>query len=402
MKNEPKIEDLIGLGHTKLGFFKDVQVKMGELRHSNRDLERERQHIQAILDGITDIVAVISPEYRIRSVNHSFFNIYPERSPVGGLCYEIFRNRNAPCEACMLRDALATNRVCRQNAIIPVQGRNRHFSIIASPLRSPEGLPTDIVVVKHDVTLEKEFQAKYYHAEKMATIGLLAAGVAHEINNPLTSIQGFTEGLQRRMPRLAQIVDDEALKGDFQEYLDIIRRECVRCSGIVQSLLTFSPRKTGEHSRIHLNALIRNVLRILHHKLKHYPEDPIRLGLDPELPAIRGNAAELEQVILNLVLNALDAVDGKGCVHIRTRFQTSEQVILEVGDNGCGIPGDDLPKLFEPFFTTKPVGKGTGIGLSTCYHIIQAHGGEIGADSVFGRGSLFTVRLPAIQESGES
>jgi two-component system NtrC family sensor kinase len=402
MKPKTNIEDLIGLGHTKLGFFKEVQEKIGELRKSNRELRNEQQRVQAILDGITDIVAVISPDYRIQSVNHSFFDIYPGVDPAGGPCYDIFRGRDAPCEACVLRDALASNRVCRQDTIVPVNGRNRHFSITASPLRNTRGLPTDILVVKRDVTLEKEFQAQYYHAEKMATIGLLAAGVAHEINNPLTSIQGFADGLQRRMAQLAQIIDDEALKSDFAEYLDIIRKECRRCSGIVQSLLTFSPRKSAELTRIDLNPLIHNVLRILHHKLKHYPEELIRLDLDANLPAIRGNAAELEQVILNLVLNALDAVDQAGAIAIRTCARGDGQVLLEVTDNGCRIPAEDLSKLFEPFFTTKPVGKGIGIGLSTCYHIIQAHGGDIGVDSVSGKSSVFTVRLPAIPASRPS
>lgn len=402
MKQKPSIEDLIGLSHTKLGYFKEVQAKIGELREFNREIQRERQHVQTILDSITDIVAVISSDYRIRSVNHSFFDVYPNTVPVDGMCYDIFRGRTAPCKECALREALAANRACRLNAIIAVDGRNRHFSITASPLRSPEGVPTDILVVKQDVTLEKEFQAQYYHAEKMATIGLLAAGVAHEINNPLTSIQGFAKGLQRRMTRLDQVLDDDALKSDFAEYLDIISKECRRCSGIVQSLLTFSPRKTAEFSRINLIPLIRNVLRILHHKLKHYPDDMIRLSLDDYLPAIKGNAAELEQVILNLVLNALDAVGQEGVIDICARVQQGEQVMLEVADNGCGIPAEDLPKLFEPFFTTKPVGKGIGIGLSTCYHIIQAHGGGIGVDSVLGKGSRFTVRLPVIPAQGES
>lgn len=401
MKPKPGIEDLIGLGHTKLGFFREVQEKIAELRKSNRELKNERQHVQAILDGITDIVAVISPGYRIRSVNNSFFDIYPGAEPADGLCYDIFRGRDEPCEDCVLREALAANRVCRQDTIVPVGGRNRHFSITASPLRNTKGLPTDILVVKRDVTLEKEFQAQYYHAEKMATIGLLAAGVAHEINNPLTSIQGFADGLQRRMTQLSRIIDDNALKSDFTEYLDIIRKECRRCSGIVRSLLTFSPRKTAELSRINLNPLVRNVLRILHHKLKQYPGDLIRLDLDAHLPAIRGNAAELEQVILNLILNARDAVIPAGAIDIRTRANEDGRVMLEVSDNGCGIPSEDLPKLFEPFFTTKPVGRGIGIGLSTCYHIIQAHGGEISADSVFGKGSVFTVHLPAITETGE-
>lgn len=402
MRQKPKIEDLIGLGHSKLGFFKEVQEKIGELQKSNRELQRQRQHVQAILDGITDIVAVISPDYRIRSVNHSFFDIYPQRAPENNYCYQVFRDRSEPCETCVLREALATNRVCRLTTIFPVDGRNRHFSITASPLRNREGRPTDILVVKRDVTLEKEFQAKYYHAEKMATIGLLAAGVAHEINNPLTSIRGFAEGLQRRMTSLSEMLPDVELKNDFEEYLAIILKECQRCSGIVHSLLTFSPRRNNEFSRIGLNLLIRNVLRILHHKLKHYPDNLIRLSLDEYLPTIRGNAAELEQVILNLILNALDVIGPQGRIEIRTLTGSGEQVVLEVLDNGCGIPPENKHKLFEPFFTTKPVGKGIGIGLSTCYHIIQAHKGEIDVKSDPGQGSCFTVRLPAIDESEDS
>ena len=400
MKPKTSIEDLIGLGQSKLGFFKEVQVKIAELQKTNRELARQRQQVQVILDGITDIVAVISPDYRIRSVNNSFYDTYARRPPDDDLCYDVFRGRSQPCETCMLRDALATNRVCRVNAIIPVGGRNRQFAITASPLRDRHGSPTDILVVKRDVTVEKEFQAKYYHAEKMATIGLLAAGVAHEINNPLTAIRGFTEGLQRRVAALAARVFDKTAQADFDESLAIILQECRRCSGIVRSLLTFSPRKTTQRGQTDLNQLVKTVLRILHHRLKRYPDNLIRLHLDDALPSIHGDVAEIEQVILNLVLNALDAIGDNGTIDIRTFTCRRGQVCLEVADNGCGIPPDDLPKLFEPFFTTKPVGKGIGIGLSTCYHIIRSHGGEIEVASVPGEGARFTVRLPVVPATG--
>jgi two-component system, NtrC family, sensor kinase len=195
------------------------------------------------------------------------------------------------------------------------------------------------------------------------------------------------------------VLPNAELKNDFEEYLEIILKECQRCSGIVGSLLTFSPRRTSEFSRTNLNPLILNVLRILHHKLKQRPEDLIHLELDDHLPTIRGNAAELEQVILNLVLNALDAVGSEGKIEIRTQGARGGRAMLEVADNGSGIRPEILPKLFEPFFTTKPVGQGIGIGLSTCYHIIKAHGGEIDVRSDPGRGSCFTVRLPVISDS---
>jgi two-component system NtrC family sensor kinase len=392
---KPTIEDLIGLGHTKLGFFKEVQNKINELQKSNLELEAKRRQVQAILDGITDIVAVVTPGYRIKTVNNSFYEIYKAADPINSLCYRAFRNRSQPCAACPLRDARQRNRVCHQNAIIAVEGRNRHFSITASPLSAAEGRPGDIIIVKRDVTLEKEYQEQYFHAEKMATIGLLAAGVAHEINNPLTAISGFTQGLQRRLPQLEQLAIDPKLKKDYEEYLEIIHKECQRCRDIVRSLLTFSPRRNSEYCPVELNTLVDNVMRLLHHRIKQLPPDTIKLDLARGLPAVKGNPAELEQVILNLILNALDAVDEQtGAIFLKTHRSDSDRIVLEVIDNGCGIDADNLPKIFDPFYTTKALGQGVGIGLSTCYHIIQAHGGEISVDSAPGNGAAFKITLP--------
>jgi signal transduction histidine kinase len=394
-----KIEDLIGLGHTKLGFFKEVQTKIAELQKSNLELEHKRRQVQAILDGITDIVAVVTLDYRIQTINNSFYKIYDSADPVDAFCYQVFRQRSEPCPECPLREASRHHRVCGRNAIITINGRNRHFTITASPLHATEEQPGDMIIVKRDVTLENEYQEKYYHAEKMATIGLLAAGVAHEINNPLTAINGFTQGLQRRLPQLAQHLKNTSLMEDYTEYLDIISKECQRCRDIVQSLLTFSPRKTTDFTRVDLNTLVQNVMRLLHHKVKQFPPDMIKLALEPQLRGIKGNPAELEQVILNLILNALDAVDpNEGEIVLRTLNADGDRIVLEVSDNGRGIEADHMQKLFEPFFTTKPVGQGIGIGLSTCYHIIQAHGGDIAVVGKPGQGAVFTVTLPQISK----
>jgi hypothetical protein len=394
-----KIEALIGLGHTKLGFFKEVQTKIAELQKSNLELEHKRRQVQAILDGITDIVAVVTLDYRIQTINNSFYKIYDSADPVDAFCYQVFRQRSEPCPECPLREASRHHRVCGRNAIITINGRNRHFTITASPLHATEEQPGDMIIVKRDVTLENEYQEKYYHAEKMATIGLLAAGVAHEINNPLTAINGFTQGLQRRLPQLAQHLKNTSLMEDYTEYLDIISKECQRCRDIVQSLLTFSPRKTTDFTRVDLNTLVQNVMRLLHHKVKQFPPDMIKLALEPQLRGIKGNPAELEQVILNLILNALDAVDpNEGEIVLRTLNADGDRIVLEVSDNGRGIEADHMQKLFEPFFTTKPVGQGIGIGLSTCYHIIQAHGGDIAVVGKPGQGAVFTVTLPQISK----
>lgn len=398
MKRETTIEDLVGLGHTKLGFFKEVQVKIGELRAFNLELEAKRQEIQSILDGITDIVADVSLDFRIRTVNQSFFKLFPIALPRDTLCYRTFRNRTQPCPECPLLEARRTNQVCRRTVILPVSGKNRQFEITASPLRDARGNPASILIVKRDVTLEKEYQAKFYHAEKMATIGLLAAGVAHEINNPLAAISGFAEGLKRRLPRLQAALGEadefQDLMVDFQEYVGTILTECNRCRDIVQSLLTFSPRQNPEFTRVDLNQLVDDVLKLLQHRLRRYPSDAIRLALAAVSPQARGVAPELKQVVLNLVLNGLNAIRGGGHITLLTAQSGEEDVVLHVVDTGCGIAPDHMAKLFEPFFTTKPAGQGTGVGLSTCYNIIRQHGGEIRVASKLGRGSTFSVRLP--------
>ena len=252
MKPNTTLEDLIGIEYAKLGFFREVQEKIAELQSSNLELEGKRAQIQAILDGISDVIAVLGLDRKILSVNKIYYDVYPESDPVGKYCHQVFRGNQKPCSSCPVLTAIRTNQVCRENAIYSVSGdgKNRHFHLTASPLRDSEGNPSQVLLLVRDVTLEHEYQAKYYQAETMATIGVLAAGVGHEINNPLTAISGFAEGLTRRLPKLAGRIDDDVYQ-DFNEYLGIILKECERCREIVQSLLTFSRQKIfgSHHSR---------------------------------------------------------------------------------------------------------------------------------------------------------
>jgi two-component system, NtrC family, sensor kinase len=395
MGGDTRLEDLIGIEHTKLGFFKEAQIKMRELRLSNRELEQKRQEIQAILDGITDVMAVVRPDFRMVSVNHVFFKTFSCANPLDRRCYEVFRGRSRPCAPCPLTDALRANHVCRQTHIFDVDGKNRQFEITASPLMEAGGTAGNVLLLKRDVTVEKAYEAKYYHAEKMATIGLLAAGIAHEINNPLTAIGGFAEGLRRRLPRLREGMEaaEPRFVRVFEEYLETIGNECNRCRDIVRNLLTFSPRERVAFTQVSVNRIVVDVIKLLEHQLRHRLPRAICLGLDPSEPEAIGVEAELKQVVLNLVLNALDAVRGDGQITVRSGID-GQWTVLTVEDTGCGIPADHLGKLFDPFFTTKPVGQGIGVGLSTCYNIIRQHKGEILVDSEPGIGSTFRVNLP--------
>lgn len=398
MKHHPSVEDLIGIEHCKLGFYQELRLKLEELQESNRESEQNRREIAAVLDGITDIMMVLSEDLCIISVNHVFKEVIGIEEPEGRYCYEIFRNESRPCPECPAHRSFLTGDVCRETAIFKLGDRNLQFEMVASPIRDPDKDERRILIFKRDVTMEKEYQAKFYQAEKMATVGMLAAGVAHEVNNPLASISGFAEGIQRRLGRMD--LPAGADLDDIKDYVDTILKECTRCRDIVRTLLTFSRPVSLGFSPVNLNAVVEDTLKLLKSHLKQKDlRLTLKTDLSEDLPIIYGDEPQLKQVMLNLLVNAVDAVDqtgrGEGTICIRTYPENDEGVGLVVSDTGCGIPKEHLDKLFEPFFTTKPVGKGIGIGLSTCYGIVQEHCGEILAFSEPQKGSRFIVRLPS-------
>ena len=393
MKGPTTLADLVGIEHCKLGFYQELQQKVEQLKTSNRELEKKRREIQAVLDGITDLMLVLSEDLRIQQVNHVFTEWFPGIDPIGRTCHELFRGHSGPCEECPAHRSLDRGEIIKDLCIYKVNDRFRHFEIIASPLKMTESGERSVLVFKRDVTREKEFQAQFYQAEKMATIGALAAGVAHEINNPLTAISGFAEGLRRRLGRIEDQVDPETYE-DFREYTETIVKECSRCRDIVQTLLTFSRPVVSSLWPVDLNRCVSDTLFLLKHHFKERHGIAVQTDLQPDLPRIMGDESQLKQVIINLVTNAFDAVGEDGRIHIITRKRDGGGVEFIVEDSGCGIPEDLQEKLFEPFFTTKPVGKGIGIGLSTCYAIVSHHHGEIAVSSEEGRGASFKVSLP--------
>lgn len=402
MLHKAKLADISGIETVKLGFFKEVKRKISELEASNRKLEQKRRDIQAILDGIPDVMAVISPEKKVLSVNRSFFKSYPGVEPTGLACHKIFKGQDAPCSPCSIELAMeSATRVSRSLQILRRCGENRQIECTASVMLGSEDKPDRILLLQRDVTLEKQFQAKYFLSERMATVGVLAEGVAHEINNPLTSISGFAETLVLRLNELEALVPKDekaaALFEDCGEFLGTILKECSRCSEIVQNLLTFGHREVQRLACVNLNDIVVNSLKLLGPKLSQRPKDLIALDLGVDDPVVLGHPGELMQVMLNLVGNALYAVRESGHIRIRTRVRDN-LVLLEVADTGGGIPPEYLNKLFEPFFTTKPPGQGIGIGLSTCYNIIRKHGGEISVESEPDRGSVFEVILPYLSQ----
>jgi two-component system, NtrC family, sensor kinase len=239
-------------------------------------------------------------------------------------------------------------------------------------------------VAERDARIKEAVQHQVTRAEKLASIGRLAAGVAHEINNPLTGVLTFSH-LLREKPNM-----DEQDRED----LDLIIRETTRAADIVRGLLDFARERPVLMEPLSLNDVVLRTVRLIANQ-KKFEKITIEELLHADLPEVRGDMNQLQQVLLNLALNACTAMPDGGKLTIRTGV-VGDRVFLKVADTGCGIKPELLDRIFEPFFTTQDVGKGTGLGLSVTHGIVEQHDGELEVKSVEGQGSTFTIYLPAL------
>ena len=238
-----------------------------------------------------------------------------------------------------------------------------------------------------DVSREREEEEKLYLTDRLASIGEMAAGLAHELNNPLTSILA-----------LSQMLMHSNLSSEHKEDLECINTEAKRAAGIVKNVLLFARNKTGEYSQCSVNAVVKDVL-----KLREFEERisniTIVTNLEENLASIPVDQWQLQQVFFNLISNseaAIKEVNRPGIINIATQ-RVNNHINIIFSDNGCGIKKQIMPRIFDPFFTTKEIGKGTGLGLSICYSIIVKHGGKISVKSQINEGTTFTIRMPIVQ-----
>jgi signal transduction histidine kinase len=263
--------------------------------------------------------------------------------------------------------------------------------VVCHPIFDEEGRLTRVVDLSRDITAEIIGRSRILHDGKMASLGNLSASVVHEINNPLTGILNFITLIQRVLNQGALSSDDlEKLKN----YLAIMNNETSRISKTVSNLLTYSRKTKPEFSPEDLNQIINETLTLIQYQITL---QQIKIAFEPaqDLKPVMGDNSKLKQALLNLCLNAQDAMPHGGTLTITTENLGNNEIRVKVKDTGVGIAREHYSQIFEPFFTTKQKETGAGLGLSVVYSIIQEHHGKIKIDSILGKGTFFTIRLPA-------
>lgn len=393
--DEASLDRLLGLDSSKIGFYADVKQKIQELEIANLGLRAKSSELQAVFDSIGDGVAIYDGTGQVQHRNHICPSLFPLETIIGTSCRKLFHpelphdRANCPVELALAGESVQISFATNKHGEEP-----RYFDVTATPIEDPVGKVRALIFLR-DVTDKRLQELQLLQAEKMSSIGLLAAGVAHEINNPLTSVAGYAEALQRRFRDAPELVEDPRLDV-FPKYLDVIIREAYRCKGIIDCLLSFSRKSDGSMENVDINGILQEVLELVGHKAR-YEKVGICEEFQADLPLVRGDGAGLRQVFMNLLINAHQAIKGAGTITISTR-QSGSAVVIQVKDTGCGIHPEHQDHIWDPFFTTKLVGQGLGLGLPVTYNIVKRHGGEIEVESQQGEGSVFTVSLPIIQE----
>jgi PAS domain S-box-containing protein len=263
-----------------------------------------------------------------------------------------------------------------------VDGRSLMVNVAVAPFQTGPAEHGGTIIILDDVTARARLEEQLQHTEKMASVGLLAAGVAHEVNTPLAGISSYTQLLRGRM-------EDEETREDL---LGKIEKQSFRAAKIINSLLNFSRSSGTEFEPMDVNKALVDVLSLTEHQLAG---SRIRVRRElGELPPIRGNENRMQQVFFNLILNARDAMPRGGWLTLAT-YAEADTVVVEVKDTGHGIRKEHIRRIYDPFFTTKGIGRGTGLGLSVSYGIVQELGGDIYVESTPGQGTRFQVALPA-------
>jgi two-component system NtrC family sensor kinase len=389
----PYDQELISLLATSMAdavynkrLIQQMKVVNQDLKANREELLNSRNTLRALFDNIPASLYIVDRAYALRAINRSRARRAQSRPKelVGRCCYEALFGRISPCPDCLVADTLHNGRgTVRALRLADSGGAMKEWEINTYPILDEVGQVDQVILFEEDVTERRHLEANLAQSEKLAAVGQLAAGVAHEINNPLTAVIANAQLMQRSMPP----------DSEMQESVDLILTAGSRAAQVVRNLLDFARKEQYRFDRTDINETIRKTIELVQHEVMSR-SIVLTFTPDPELPRVMASGDHLQGVWLNLMLNAFDALDGlPGEIRVSTRRHDREvRVVIE--DTGKGISPENLTHIFEPFFTTKLPGQGTGLGLSVCHQIIKQHSGQILADSELGRGTRFTIILP--------
>ncbi len=367
-----------------------MKVNLARLEVGQVELRNSRNNLRTLFDNIPMAIYIVDSSYKIIIVNIArAHKLSLEPSQIAGkTCYEALYNRTTPCPACRVRESIkegiSTTRLWREWL---TSETFVEWEIRTHPILDEMQRPIQVIVSEMDVTEKRNLEANLIQSEKLAAVGQLAAGVAHEINNPLSAIIANAQILLQEVPK--ENVDEV-------ESLRLIETAGIRASQVVRNLLSISRKENLEYELIDINNSIRNALVLVQHELLKRPIT-VKLELEEPLPPVLSQQQHLQGVWINLMLNAIDAIEATGrqdgMITIKTTALQGE-IQISIGDNGQGIDPEKVKKVFEPFFTTKSAGQGTGLGLSVCLRVIKEHQGTISVESQSGQGTRFIILLP--------
>ena len=392
------VHDFKGIGFSKIGYFKEVRKKLKELEKLNLKLAQRRNRLEAIFESINDGLSILNSDLNIVFANRVQETMFPKNPLVGVKCFEAFFTKKMACKGCPALKTIVTGETL-QGEILVKNGKfsGSYLEWTTTPIKDDRNRVTEVLLLMRDVSKRKEYEHKLMQSDRMAAIGFLAAGIAHEINNPLTSIAGFSEGLLRRLKRGGEKVDGIQLKS-FKEYLEIIEAEAYRCKTIIQNLLDFSRSSSGDFEVLPIDHILQGTLSLFR---QHAKDSKIELVFTNRLAdgfnMILGKETQLKYLLMSLTHHAFKAMEGGGVMRIET-FNDEKNIHILISQTGHVNPDRYHIQIFDPRCATKATGEGNPIDLSLCFSIVQHHQGVIEYSIQEGFGGTFSLQFPAARQ----
>jgi two-component system, NtrC family, sensor kinase len=356
--------------------------------------EEHRKFTESILDALPVSLYVVDRDYQVVTWNrHREVGVQgiPRELAIGRNVFDVLEKYPQGRHREEFERAFRTGRIERiEQQTVAEDGSPMHWMVSKVPMKDATGEVTHVITVGEDVTARVEAVLAMNRAEKLAAVGRLAAGVVHEINNPLATIAACSEALEQRIEEGS--FDASDARDDLSEYLGLIKSEAFRCKTITMDLLDFSRIRAGERTETDAGDVVRSAANLVSHQKRGKDIEHV-IEIERDLPMILADGGQIQQAVIALATNAIDAMPDGGTLTFRAASK-GNRILIEVADTGAGIPQENMPKIFEPFFTTKDVGKGTGLGLAVCYGIISEHNGRITVRSTPGKGTTFSILLP--------